>query len=225
VRSIEVDLPDARRVLDFGCGTGWLVGEARSAGVPFRFGVDVSHEALRQGRGERGGVTFVAGDGLHLPFVSGAFDVVIGHVSLPYMDTRRAMREIYRVLAPGGSFLLTAHSFYYTLWRFRQALTRGPAADTAKEVVHMAYLLLNGALNHCGLPQIPFPRRQRFETVHSTRGICRAAQREGFVLLSAEREFRGRIFFAVTGRKPDPAAGAVAASPGWAIYCRLRTQP
>jgi len=137
------------------------------------------------------------------------------------MDTRHAMREIYRVLSPGGSFLLTAHSFFYPRWRLRAAWKRGNAVEIGKELIHAAYLLLNGVLNHCGLPQVSFPFRRRFETVHSPRGLCRTARREGFILLAAEHEYR-RIFFPVTGRKPDPATDAVLPSPAWAVYAGLR---
>jgi SAM-dependent methyltransferase len=110
MRSINVCLPHARRVLDIGCGVGWVLAEAPTQGSPLRFGVDYSVNALR---GVAGGpqlrtdrqnprIDFVAGDGARLPFIDEAFDVVIGHVSMPYMNTRRAFREVYRVLAPGG---------------------------------------------------------------------------------------------------------------------------
>src|SRR3954453_1225085 len=119
MRAVKVTIPPAaRRVLDLGCGTGWMLGESGSDNIPVRVGVDCSVDSLRDAKKYRG-VYWVAGDGLNLPFRDRSFDVVIGHVSTPYMDTNSTMAEIYRVLEPGGSFFLTFHSFRY--WRQRLA--------------------------------------------------------------------------------------------------------
>jgi SAM-dependent methyltransferase len=221
VNSIEIALPEARRVLDFGCGTGWVIGGARAASAPLRVGVDISKDALGEGKRLGEPVHFVAGDGCRLPFAAEAFDVVVGHVSLPYMPTENALREIYRVLAPGGSFFFTVHSFQYIPWHLGEVFPHAPWGARLKTVLYLGYIALNGVLTHWGLPQLRFLWTGRFETVHTAAGFCRAARRAGFVLLSAEREYR-RIFFAVTGRKPDGAAGRVSAAPAWAIYRGLK---
>ena len=128
MRAINVRIPLAKRILDFGCGRGWFLAEAQVNGNPVRVGVDYSQESLA-GHGvpmlqpdQANLIHKLLADGLHLPFSEASFDVVIGHVSMPYMNTRAALREIYRVLAPGGSFLLTFHNFYCLRQRLLKSL-------------------------------------------------------------------------------------------------------
>lgn len=207
MRAVNLRLPTARRILDFGCGTGWLIAEAETAGNPYRVGVDHSMEALQ---GSNGGpwlqegrsnptVGFVLADGLNLPFGNDVFDVVIGHVSMPYVNTYEAMREIHRVLVPGGCFFLTFHSFSYLRRRLRQSLER----RNWKDVLFVVYIAINGLLNHVSLPQTQvWWKRRMFETVNTAAGVYRTALKVGFIRISTDCE-RQKIFFASTGIKPD----------------------
>jgi SAM-dependent methyltransferase len=216
-RSIFVQLPDARRVLDIGCGTGWVTAEAQTSGTLRCFGVDILLDDLREGKSTYPRMLFAAADGARLPFRNASFDVVVGHVSVPYMNTDEALQEIFRVLAPGGSVLVTFHSFAYLARRFRKYILR---LRQWKEFSFLAYLAVNGILNHLSLPQIRMPWNRRvFETVHTRGGIYRSARRAGFVFVSVEHT--PRFFFAVTARKPNGQAGEVLPAPGWAIHCGL----
>ena len=73
---------------------------------------DVTEPMLRAARGllrERGAAsaTFVAGDVEALPFGDGAFDLVTCRIAAHHFaDVAAAVREVRRVLRPGGSFLL-----------------------------------------------------------------------------------------------------------------------
>ena len=73
---------------------------------------DVTEPMLRAARGllrERGAAsaTFVAGDVEALPFGDGAFDLVTCRIAAHHFaDVAAAVREVCRVLRPGGSFLL-----------------------------------------------------------------------------------------------------------------------
>jgi len=228
-RAVYVQLPPARRVLDFGCGTGWVLAEAETEGNPLRFGIDYSLAALRGDWGspqlDKGRanpvIRFVVGDGLRLPFADGAFDVVIGHVSTPYMNTAKALGEIYRVLAPGGSLWLTYHNFYCA----GERLWRSLRAGRWKDVVFTGYALINGLLNHFSLPQTQaWWRRSLFETVNTPRGVARSAAKQGFILISTEHT-RRRIFFVATARKPGGEGEAVLPAPAWAVYRPLAKKP
>lgn len=219
-RSIQLHIPCARRVLDLGCGTGWVTAEAIVEGNPVRVGLDCSLDSI-QGRAGNpeprvsADIRFVQGNGTMLPFADAVFDVVIGHVSMPYMDTRRALAEIYRVLAPGGSLLLTFHSFDYLWFAFQRSIRSG----NWKNSVFLIYVGLNGLLNHFGLPQARWPFG-RFETINTAHGVARTAQKAGFVMVSVEH-VRKRIFFATTARRPDQERNAVRPAPSWAAYCEL----
>ena len=84
MRAIDLSLPAARRILDFGCGSGWVLAEAAKTGSPLCVGVDYSLKSL-QGIGVpvqndeavTSDVHLVAGSGLSLPFANEVFDVVV----------------------------------------------------------------------------------------------------------------------------------------------------
>lgn len=208
---IKLRLPVAKRILDFGCGSGWVLANAETFGSPLLVGIDRSRVAIETGRSGRRELCWVIGDGLCLPFADGTFDVVIGHVSLPYMDTNDALAEIFRVLSPGGATFLTCHSFRYWASRVR----RSGQAFRLRDVVFMTYVAANGVLNHYSFRQRPWWKTGRFETVNTRRGVCGSAKRAGFEHISAEYGSR-RWFFAVTASKPI-AGGVPLQRPEWTI--------
>jgi SAM-dependent methyltransferase len=110
-------------VLDVGCGRGLLlVGAARrlgtggAVGVDLWRGVDLSgnrpeapkENARLEGVEER--VAVAGGDARRLPFAAGSFDVVVSSLALHNLPDRegreRAVREVARVLRPGGHLAL-----------------------------------------------------------------------------------------------------------------------
>lgn len=103
-----MQLGPGERVLDVGCGNGWfcrqiawLVAQGSVAGV------DVSDEMVRRAeRASRGNprITFAGGTAEKLPASDGAFTRVVSVESAYYWsDPARGLREIFRVLASGGS--------------------------------------------------------------------------------------------------------------------------
>ena len=84
MRSLTVRIPKAKRILDFGCGTGWFLAEAHVDGDPLRIGVDYSRESLaglngipKLQSGQVNPLHLASADGLHLPFPANSF----GHTS------------------------------------------------------------------------------------------------------------------------------------------------
>jgi SAM-dependent methyltransferase len=218
MRAIDLVLPvGARSVLDWGCGTGWVITETAPGESRLRLGIDRSIEALQQTK-RHSGIHWVAADGLNLPLRNGSFDVVVGHVSAPYMNTDRGLAELYRVLSPGGSFFLTFHNFRYWRERLAGSLKR----RNWKDVAYMAYVASNGWLNHFGFRQRQlWWRPEQFETVNTAMGVARAARAQGFEMVATEL-LADRIFFAATGRKPSPDKRVLAA-PAWSAYASLQT--
>jgi ubiquinone/menaquinone biosynthesis C-methylase UbiE len=98
-----------RRVLDLGCGTGQLAHRLRSTDARVRVvGCDFSAGMLRAAAARDRRVAWVRGDALRLPFASAAFDAVVSTQAFHWFpDQTAALREIARVLRPGGAFVLT----------------------------------------------------------------------------------------------------------------------
>lgn len=98
------------RVLDIGTGPGMLAAAAaaRAANV---IGFDMSEEMVSLARQLHPGLTFEQGLADRLPCSDGQFDAVVGNLLLPHLpDPDGAMRELTRVLAPGGRLALSMWS-------------------------------------------------------------------------------------------------------------------
>jgi SAM-dependent methyltransferase len=101
------------RILDVGCGTGANLLMLSQYGDAE--GVDVSEDALAFCR-ERGLAQVRQGAGEALPHEDNTFDLVTAFDVVEHMDDDLAgLREMYRVLRPGGHVLLFVPTFMF-LW-------------------------------------------------------------------------------------------------------------
>ncbi|MEV8406541.1 methyltransferase domain-containing protein [Streptomyces niveus] len=109
----RLDVGPGSRVLDLGCGVGGpavKLAATTGAGV---VGVTVSREqitkatGLARAEGLAGQVVFQYADAMDLPFDEGSFDAVFGLESIMHMDRPGVLRQIARVLRPGGRLVLT----------------------------------------------------------------------------------------------------------------------
>lgn len=99
-------------ILDIGCGTGKLahrmVTHHRDARV---FGIDLSESMIRAGQhriATQKRIHLSVADSEHLPFADSTFDYVTCSNSFHhYPNQLAALREMYRVLRPGGKLFLT----------------------------------------------------------------------------------------------------------------------
>jgi SAM-dependent methyltransferase len=111
---------ESLRLLDVGCGTGYSLAWLRERlGAEGCFGVDVSPLAAEfwRARGlDTGAVASVAS----LPFVSGAFDLVTCFdviYQLNLDEARSAVREMRRVLKPGGLLFIREPAYEWVRGR------------------------------------------------------------------------------------------------------------
>jgi demethylmenaquinone methyltransferase / 2-methoxy-6-polyprenyl-1,4-benzoquinol methylase len=92
------------RVLDSCCGTGDFAVEAERRGGRV-VGLDFSERMLERARRKSGTIEWVQGDALALPFEDGEFDVAtVGFGIRNVADLEAGLRELGRVLRPGGRF-------------------------------------------------------------------------------------------------------------------------
>ncbi len=104
------ELRPGARVLEVGCGrgVGLEILDARFPGG-FKVGFDLDPAMVKLARERVDGAGLTAGvsvaDAERLPFEDGAFDAVVEFAILHHVPGwRGALREIARVLRPGGSF-------------------------------------------------------------------------------------------------------------------------
>ena len=102
VEYIRGNLKTGDKILDIGCGIGWLEEELRDFDI---IGLDNSKEMLKEAR-KRSDKAFVLGDAENLRFEDGSFDVTIYVTTLEFLsDYGKAVKESYRVLKPKGRLL------------------------------------------------------------------------------------------------------------------------
>jgi demethylmenaquinone methyltransferase/2-methoxy-6-polyprenyl-1,4-benzoquinol methylase len=90
------------RVLDAACGTGDLAIADLKAGADTVVGLDFSEQMLARAR-RKAPLEWVQGDMLELPFADESFDAAtVGFGVRNVADLDRALRELRRVLKPGG---------------------------------------------------------------------------------------------------------------------------
>src|SRR5436305_1923073 len=111
IRPSGFDVRGCKRILDAACGNGryskFLLRHADADAVLTSF--DLSQgmllRARRRLRSDR--VTFAVADLTRLPYASGTFDAVVcGWVLEHLPDPRSGLRELARVMQPGGKLLL-----------------------------------------------------------------------------------------------------------------------
>lgn len=114
-------LPDHPRVLDVGCALGFMLAEARALGWD-AVGLETSEFAARYAS-EHTGCPVHVGNLQNANFPSNSFDVVtlmdiIEHVP----DPCALLREVFRVLRPGGTiFLVTPNFGSFFVWLYRES--------------------------------------------------------------------------------------------------------
>lgn len=96
----------AGKVIDVGCGAGNLSKEITDAGYNVT-SVDLSEEAIKYCRA-RGLKDLHVADAVQLPFQDNCFDAAVASEILEHIEEdSRALKEIYRVLKPGGVAIIT----------------------------------------------------------------------------------------------------------------------
>jgi SAM-dependent methyltransferase len=90
-------------VLDLGCGRGGVV-ELLWRDVKLAAGLDPDALSLSEHRAA--GMPILRGVGEHLPFVDESFDLIVSLWVLEHLrDPAGVLREVHRVLKPGGHFV------------------------------------------------------------------------------------------------------------------------
>jgi len=207
-----MELRAGERVLDLGCGSGWatrllarLVGEGPE-GFGQVVGLDVSDEMVRVARESSRdfeNILYVQGSAEQIPWEENFFDKVLSVESFYYYaDQDRALKELFRVMAPRGRLFVLINLYkdnQYSL-QWVDKLNVPVQLRSAAEYVE---LLTKHAFENVDARRIPddTPTPDDYQT-KSFKSLddLRAFKREGALLLMAS--------------KPDLRTPA----PGYTIY-------
>lgn len=111
----------ARKILDVGCHDGRFTFEVSKlfpqAAI---YGIDISSEAIRFAKSKYPTINFLVARAEKLPFPDNTFDLINCFEVLEHVkDPRQVIRAIYRVLKPGGTFIVlipTDNLLFRIIW-------------------------------------------------------------------------------------------------------------
>jgi ubiquinone/menaquinone biosynthesis C-methylase UbiE len=95
------------RVLDVACGPGYVAAAAAARGA-VATGIDFSSAMVEEAQGRYPGIEFQEDDAENLSFSDSSFDAVVMNFGLLHLGRpEQAIRELHRVLKPGGRAAFT----------------------------------------------------------------------------------------------------------------------
>ena len=108
VKLLSRHLRPGMSVLELGCGTGYFTRELMRSGAEI-VAIDVSPELLEIASANCSvpNVRYEIQNAHELSYPEGVFDCVVGSSVLHHLEIQEALREMYRVLKPGGRISFT----------------------------------------------------------------------------------------------------------------------
>ncbi len=160
--------------LDLGCGKGSALVKAFEFSPGLVVGLDVNRGALLAAKAmlksQQQRYLLVQSDIARLPFKPETFSHVCCRLALPYVDQKRAIAEVGRVMNRGGLIFLQLHPFrFYTKLLLKEIWNW-------KRVVLNSFCLLNGLVFHFSSHQLTIrlkggPYRELYQTEKGMRSL------------------------------------------------------
>lgn len=100
-------------IADFGCGPGQTTAFLKKCGLKKIIGIDISPEMVKKARSLNKGIKFVTGNILKLEYDNNYFSSAVAFyaiVHFNYIQLKKALKEINRVLEEKGQFLFSFHA-------------------------------------------------------------------------------------------------------------------
>jgi ubiquinone/menaquinone biosynthesis C-methylase UbiE len=185
------------RVLDVGCGTGYAFGEACFAGAEL-YGIDVNPKYITRAELGFPEARFRLAPAEAIPYERASFDCVVSRVSLPYTNIPDALREIHRVLKPGGRVFFTVHDFQH---HFEFAWI-GVKEFAGRRLIDLTFVTFASVVFSLFGKCIKKPWNGKIETVQTEGRMRKEMEAAGFRGFTFKRQGRHRV---VEGIKPDLA--------------------
>jgi SAM-dependent methyltransferase len=157
----RVALPPGAEILDAGCGSGRNMVDLALLGTVT--GVEIADVSVARAR-ERGVGEVVQCSITELPFSDAQFDLAVCFDVVEHVDDHlRALAELYRVVRPGGTLVVTVPAYQW-LWSEHDVINhheRRYTAATLRAVAEQAgwHALRTTYFNGCLLPVAVVHRR------------------------------------------------------------------
>lgn len=114
---LSKDNLENKELLDAGCGTGWFskyAAERKAKVTSMDLGENLLKEVAKKCESTR-----VVGSILEIPFLENTFDYIVSSEVIEHVpDNKKAIEELYRVLKPNGTLVLTTPNkvWYFAIW-------------------------------------------------------------------------------------------------------------
>lgn len=110
IKKINTKFKSPPQILEIGCGNGYLAEEVEKVLANQITGIDFSEELLEISRSRGLKAKFVQGDATKLEFADNSFHIILTERCLINLESfekqKRALDEIWRVLKPGGYYVM-----------------------------------------------------------------------------------------------------------------------
>jgi ubiquinone/menaquinone biosynthesis C-methylase UbiE len=116
---VTARLSPGMKILDLGCGNARFYREISELTLIYQ-GADISEGLIEQAHKYHPELELVVCDARHTPYQDNSFDIVVSFAVAHHFPGRKAQedffKEIYRVLAPGGTAVVTT----WNIWKTRK---------------------------------------------------------------------------------------------------------
>lgn len=136
---VRKHLEDLRRrtgpkLLDVGCGTGFVINLAKDLFAEIH-GVDVTQAMLDRVNKSGGNITLHRSVAEKTPFADATFDAATAYSFIHHLtDYAEVLREVHRVLKPGGAFYIDLDP-NKLFWQAMAAAEKSAALDQPSDIV------------------------------------------------------------------------------------------
>lgn len=162
LRRFSLEIGNKTPVWDIGCGPGQTSKYLKDLGIEIS-GLDLSEKILEQARINHPEIYFRKGNILDLDFKNGSLAGAVAFYSIVHFTEEQvetACREVFRVLRPGGIFLLTYHIGEDTIH-----LEEFLGKKTGIDFMFFTTDFISGCLNKCEFEKIEIIEREPYPGV------------------------------------------------------------
>lgn len=227
VNTLLSQLEPRMKVLEIGCGTGWLTIAAAGRGA-FALGIDIAQTALMLGRAHAntcadrlpGTAAFMVADASQVGFPPETFDAVLIKGTLHHLlHPKQMIRHVYRWLVPGGLLWISD--------------TQGHVSAASTSLTGAMFMVLPTKTRY--LEKLRTLARLKSRAMDRMRASLEAEGLSPFEGIGREADWLGHTFdlFSVVDVQPHPIIGGFLAGeltapdrlshPFLQAWCRLET--